>query len=454
MDPDRLKEVALAGHLRISLNHEQVAVEGTDPVLPSCFAIGEVAALALAEVGDAAAALSRQAGGEPGRVTTSVREGAQTIISFALMRVNGEALARTNQSNPYVRSYPCADGRWVFIHGGFAKLQRGLADLLELPFDADFAAVAAVCRKWNAQDLEDAIAERRLCGAMFRTADEWNNHSQGEIVNRLDTVHADNTESEWSGWEPTNPTRPLAGLRVLDLTRVLAGPTCGRTLAALGADVLQVTGAETPFVPAFMIDTGQGKRRAFCDLKSADDLATLRRLAVDAHVVVQGYRPGVVDRFGLDAASLRLAGFGGVYASVSCFGPSGPMSDRAGWEQISQTVSGIAVAEGSMDAPALLPAAAADYTTGLRMASEIMRSLEAATARNLHGSLCQTAAWILRSGSGIDPATATGIGSPKQEDVESDLGELRRLLLGVRVQGVDTSWRSGSSEFGSSSLTW
>ena len=171
--------------------------------------------------------------------------------------------------------------------------------------------------------------------------EEWRAHPQGELVSAWPTVVVSAGDSAWRPrWEPSSQ-RPLDGLRVLDLTRVLAGPTCGRTLAAFGADVLHVRGPHVPVVPAFVIDTGHGKRQAHCDMTDPDQLAALRQVAIDADVVVQGYRPGVVARYGLDESSLRADGFGGIFGSVSAYGHDGPWSDRAGWEQLAQSTSGL-----------------------------------------------------------------------------------------------------------------
>lgn len=443
----------------MSASSDHVIIEGADPVLPARCPIGRVAAEALAEIGDAARDLSIQAGGDPGIVRTSVEKGAQSTISFALTKVDGEAIPRTNQSNPFVRSYRCGDGRWIFLHGGFPNLVAKLTAVLGVAADASFDTMAAAVDWWSAQELEDAVAAADGCAGMIRTEDEWQHHPHGAAVAALPPVVARPVAAQIEGWEPS-ARRPLSGLRVLDLTRVLAGPACGRTLAALGADVLQVTGPDTPHVPSFVIDTGQGKRRAFADFEVPNDLAAVQQLAVSAHVIVQGYRPGVVDRFGLDAATLRANGFAGIYASVSAYGPDGPFADRAGWEQLAQAVSGIAALEGGMSTdtpdarPRLLPAAACDYTTGYLLAGAITRRLASGVAADLHASLCQTAALILRARPRCDPDRATGIGEPETDTVVSGFGRIERLTPNVTVEGLDLTWRCGPMALGSSLLTW
>ncbi len=221
-------------------------------------------------------------------------------------------------------------------------------------------------------------------------------------------------------WAPS-PTRPLDGLRVVDLTRVLAGPTCGRTLAAFGADVLHVSGPTVPNVPAFVIDTGHGKRQAFCEFTDPTQLAALRRVAIEADVVVQGYRPGVVARVGLDESSLRADGFGGVYATVSAFGPDGPWADRAGWEQLAQAASGLCLDPHGDERPTLLPCAFTDYTTGFVLAAGIMESLAVGARRRGRGT-CRRVALPDR---GMDPARGSArrgghVGGPRSGDAAVD----------------------------------
>ncbi len=448
MTPAAARIAELAG---LALD-ETVVITGSDPVLPSRFHLGEVAAVALAEVGAAAGDASRSVGGPAGRVTTSAVAGACAIISFGLQRVDGEIIPRTNQSNPLVRPYRCGDGRWVFLHGGFPHLADGLRDLLDLAPEPDRAQVAAAAQQWNGFDLEAAIGERDLCGIALRTPEEFRSHPHGAAVAQLPTVQSKGFDGDLN-WDPSPTTKPLTGLKVLDMTRVLAGPTCGRTLAALGADVLQVTGPNTPSVPAFVIDTGHGKRRAIGDLNLAADRQRIVELARSADVVVQGYRPGVIERFGLSEDQLRNDGWAGVYGSISCFGPSGPFAHRAGWEQLAQSVSGIALSEGELDGtPTLVPGAATDYTTGLLLAGRIVRAVGQGRSESITASLCQTAALLIDANSDLDPGQAVGIGEPSLVRSEGEHGVVEHLPLGVEIEGLDVTWSHSSRKLGSDEL--
>jgi crotonobetainyl-CoA:carnitine CoA-transferase CaiB-like acyl-CoA transferase len=373
------------------------------------------------------------------------------------MRVDGESMARTNAENPWVGRYRCADGRWIHLHGGFPALADRLASLLGLPVETDDATIATAVSAWESGRLEDAVAEVRGCSAVIRTEDEWRRHPQGELVRSWATVgHRSAQVAASGGWAPS-PIRPLDGLRVLDLTRVLAGPTCARTLAAFGADVLHVRGPNVPVVPAFVVDTGHGKRQAHADLTDPGQLATLRRVALDADVVVQGYRPGVVGRYGLDEASLRADGFGGVFASVSAFGHEGPWSDRAGWEQLAQSTSGLCLDPLGDDKPAMLPCAFTDYTTGFVVAAGVMDALDASladgVARRVDGSLCQTAAWLQRVGRRDDVGAPAGF-VPRMIRSESGFGVVDHLGPCVDVDGLDVGWTRPTTPLGHGVLGW
>ena len=454
MEAQRLARVAELGGWSTDVGIE---ITGSDPALPTPWPVGEVAAVALAHAGAAAARLARRAGGDPGPVRSDVGDAVAATIGFAVMRLDGQSMTRTNADNPWVGRYRCADGRWIHLHGGFPALADRLAALLGLPVDADQPTIATAVSSWDSAPLEDAVADRHGCSAIIRTEDEWRHHRQGSAVHSWPTaVHRERDVAASTRWTPS-PTRPLDGLRVLDLTRVLAGPTCGRTLAAFGADVLHVRGPHVPVVPAFVVDTGHGKRQAHADFTDADQLRALREVALDADVVVQGYRPGVVARHGLDEEALRADGFRGVFASVSAFGHEGPWSDRAGWEQLAQSTSGLCLDPFGDDKPTMLPCAFTDYTTGFAMAAAIMEALDAsfddARTRRVDGSLCQTAAWLLRVGVRDDARTPSGL-SPELQRTETGFGIVDHLGPCVEVDGLDVGWTHPTTPLGAGPLSW
>lgn len=446
------RRAAATAGLALANSDRDVRVEGQDPILASRFELGLIAATALLELGCAGADLADSVGGNTGAASSSTLEGAHHLISFGLQRINGEPVPRTNQTNPFVRAYQCADDRWIYLHGGFDHLAAGIASVLEVSVDARRADVAGAVKKWKAQELESAIARERLCAALIRTPGEWRAHPQGQALANLPVVRRTRLAGERVAWEP-RPVQPLAGLRVLDLTRVLAGPTCGKYLAAMGADVLHVRSPNLPSVASFVIDTGLGKRQAWCDFNDPAQLAQLIEVALRAHVIVTGYRPGILGKFGLGSGQLREKGWNGVFGSISCYGPDGPWANRAGWEQLAQAATGMQSIEGGISAPAVTPAAATDYTTGILMAGAVCRALAAPNPTDLHGSLCQTAGWILRQGAICDPQAATD-GKPSMQEVQTEFGLLSHLGPGFSVEGLEIGWTRPPRPLGSGQMRW
>jgi len=220
--------------------------------------------------------------------------------------------------------------------------------------------------------------------------------------------------------------RPLAGVRVLDLTRVLAGPTCARTLAEHGADVLKITAAHLPDSGAVELDTGLGKLAAHLDLRTSEGMARLRELLRDADVFSQSYRPGTLAARGFspeEAAGLRP---GIVYVSLSAWGQTGPWRERRGFDSIVQAVSGMACASGDGAKPRLMPVSAIDYVSGYLMAFGAMVAL-ARRAREggswlVRVALARTGRWIVDRGA-IEPALLKEV----PQDLPSD--ELARLSM-------------------------
>ena len=411
------------------------AIRGVDPVLASRFPIGEASALALALGGAAAARLVELHGGEPPRFEVEVRAAAATLIGFLLQSGRGP-VSLQRAFNPVTAIHPARDGRWIHLHGGFEHLAAGTLALLGC--EGEREAISAATRGWDAFALEEALAERGLCGAVVRSVEEWAAHPHGRALAPRPAV-----EIERIGDAPPEPlppgARPLAGVRVLDLTRVLAGPTCARTLAEHGADVLRVGAARLPSIEPFVVDTGRGKRNAFLDLERPADLARLRDLAREGDVLCQGYRPGALDTRGLGPEALAELRPGVVYVSIDCYGHGGPWSGRRGWEQLAQSAVGIAAAEGAGGEPRLAPAAATDYTTGALAAFGAMEGLARRATEggswHVRASLCQTGMWLTRLGADLDPAAATGLGDVASLMTRSETvwGALTHLAPALKV---------------------
>jgi crotonobetainyl-CoA:carnitine CoA-transferase CaiB-like acyl-CoA transferase len=434
-----------------------VTIEGNDPVLAAKFPIGEAAATALGACAAAAAHLHALRTGETQSVSVDVTNAAASLISFGLQSVDGKVTRREAEGNPLVALYECGDGRWIHIHGAFPRLADPTLDVLQCAPDRD--SIAAAVKKWDAQDLEDALAERRTCGAKVRTAAEWREHAQGVAlagVPRVELVRIGDAPPE-----PLKPgARPLEGVRVLDLTRMLAGPACGRLLAEHGADVLAITGRDLPNPLPFVIDTGHGKRTAFLELHDAGDAQRLRMLASKTDVFIQGYRTGAMARRGFAPEDLAALRPGIVYVSINCYGHEGPFVQRPGWEQLAQSVAGIAAVEGAEDRPQLLPAAACDYTTGYLAA---LGTLAAIAKRSTEGgswhvraSLARTAMWFDDLGPRCDPAGASGLAPATESMLETQTGYgvVRHLGPVARLSATSARWDLPTAPLGSHEPVW
>jgi crotonobetainyl-CoA:carnitine CoA-transferase CaiB-like acyl-CoA transferase len=443
-------------------NQHTLQISGRDPVIATRFRAGEAAAAVLAANATAAADLWCARGGRPQRIEVDVRAAAASLVSFAYLRYQNASFERRGQATTAL--YRARDGRWVHLHGGFSSREGTLA-LLKCDDDAN--AIATAVAGWDAQSLEDALAERGVCGAKLRSADEWRAHPQGIALERVPLVEiirlGDARPEPIPGPRADeHGARPLSGVRVLDLTRVLAGPTCARTLAEHGAEVLHVRSPKLPSIEPFVIDTNPGKRSCFLDLDREQDAAQLRALVRDAHVFSQGYRPGALARRGFAPEELAQMRPGIIAVSIDCYGHEGPFAARPGWEQLAQTVTGMALEHAGDEHPALVPAAINDYTTGYLGALGVMRALARRTTEggswHVRVSLARTSMWIMslprtdpdaRPG-GFDAASI----APWIIEMDSAWGPLTRLGPIARMSETPPRWALPPAPLGSDPPSW
>ena len=375
---------------------------GADPILPTPFRIGETAAASLAAVGLAVSDIWRLRTGRGQDIGVDVRRATASLRSSKYMMQDGQSIAA--ERHPLMGVYPAKNGRWSYLHCNFPNHRD--AALTVLGVDEDNDAVRHAVSQWDALQLEEAIIAAGGAGGMVRTMDEWARHPQSAAVASLPLL-----EITKIGDAPPEPLpdgdRPLSGVRVLDLTRVLAGPTCARTLAEHGADVLKITGAHLPSIGSQEFDTGHGKLSAHLDLRDAADLDRLRGLVRDADVFSQGYRPGTLARRGLSPQDLAALRPGIVYISLSAFGRVGPWSARRGFDTVVQTVSGITARQGELfpaaePGPQFYPVSAIDYLTGYLMAFGALLALARRVTEGgswlVSISLAQTGRWLLQRG--------------------------------------------------------
>jgi crotonobetainyl-CoA:carnitine CoA-transferase CaiB-like acyl-CoA transferase len=438
---------------------------GTDPLLPTPFRIGETSAAALAAVGLAVADLWEWRTGRSEAVAVDTRQATASLRSGHYMQINGAPVS--TERNQVMGVYPAKDGRWSYLHCNFPNHRAAALRVLGVPEDRE--AVRQAVAQWDALELEEAIIAAHGAGGMVRTMEEWAQHPQAAAIASLPLM-----EIVKIGDSPPEPLpdgdRPLSGVRVLDLTRVLAGPTCARTLAEHGADVLKITGPHLPHLGYQEYDTGHGKLSAHLDLRQPKDLETLHGLIREADVFSQGYRPGTLDQRGFSPETLAHVRPGIVFVSLSAFSHVGPWASRRGFDTVVQTVSGITSRQGELfpgaaPGPQFYPVSAIDYLTGYLMA---FGALVALAHRVREGgswlvriSLAQTGRWLVGRGE-VPEAALTDV--PKEFTPEelarwsmtsdTPVGRLRHLGPVVRLSETPPRWARPSVPLGYHAPVW
>ena len=439
--------------------------DGTDPVLPTPFRIGTAGAATLAATGLAAADLWEIRSGRRQNVSIDFRHASASLRSGHYMKLGDGQVSHAR--NSIMGVYPTKDGRWSYLHCNFPNHRAAALGVLGVAEDHE--AVARAVLNWNAADLEEAIIAAKGAGGMVRTHEEWARHPQSAAIAALPLMEIVRIgDSPPEAMPPGN--RPLSGIRVLDLTRVLAGPTCARTLAEHGADVLKITGAHLPNLGYQEFDTGHGKLSAQLDLRQQRDVDILRGLVREADVFSQGYRPGTLGGRGLAPEELAEIRPGLVYVSLCAFSHAGPWASRRGFDTVVQTVSGITsrqaeIVPGKTPGPQFYPVSAIDYCTGYLMAFGAMVAL-ARRAREggswlVRISLAQVGKWIVDLGEVPAAAARDAPAEFTPDELErwsivSDTpsGPLRHLKPVVQMSETPTYWARPSVPLGYHQPVW
>ena len=448
---DRLNDVEFTG--------------GLDPKLPTTFRITETAAAALAAMGLAVSDLWELRTGQRQTMRIDTGHATASLRSTKYLRLDGEKVS--TERNTVMGIYPAKDGRWNYLHCNFPNHRAAALKVLNVPEERE--AVAEAVTRWDARELEEAIIAAGGAGGMVRSAAEWEEHPQGRAVADLPLMEI--VKIGDSAPEPLpEGDRPLSNLRVLDLTRVLAGPTCARTLAEQGADVMKVSAPHIPFIPYQEFDTGHGKLSAHLDLRDEKQHAKLLDLVRGCDVFSQGYRPDSLANRGLSPTDLAALRPGIVCVSMCAFGHTGPWASRRGFDTAVQVVSGIAARQGELfseqDAkPQFYPVSAIDYLTGYLMA---FGALVALRKRTIEGgswlvrlSLAQVGRWLQQKGE-LSPAEAAGA-APEFADADlanwmmssdTPMGHLTHLAPVVQFSETPARWARPSVPLGSSDPVW
>ncbi|VVD76848.1 Formyl-CoA:oxalate CoA-transferase [Pandoraea pneumonica] len=367
--------------------------------------------------------------------------------------------------DPIAGDYQTSDG-WIRLHTNAPHHRAAALAVLGVPGERD--AVTRAVATWQADALETAVVSQGGCAAAMRTLAQWDAHPQGLAVAAEPLLHWHTFDAgadaarDTAAWRPL-PGRPLSGIRVLDLTRILAGPTATRFLAGFGAQVLRID----PFgwdEPGTVPEVVLGKRCARLDLKREADLATLEALLRDADIVVHGYRPDALEHLGFGAARRRELNPALIDVSLDAYGWQGPWHARRGYDSLLQMSAGIADAgmrAANAARPVPLPGQGIDYATGYLMAAAAVRALARRQTQGLgatiRASLARTARLLVTHRTQAPPPpplaaeTANDL-SPRIED--TSWGAARRVATPMTIAGVPVDWALPAMALGTAAPVW
>jgi len=356
------------------------------------------------------------------------------------------------------RPFRTRDQHWFLPHFGMRHLKSQMLQLLGCDDTEESVACAVASR--DAAELEDSIAAQGLCGCIVRSVENWLGHAQGQVLAQIPVVEIDKIAD--SSPEPfSSAGRPLQGIRILDLTRILAGPVAARTCAEQGAEVLMVAARHTPQIKNFVIDLSHGKRSTYLDIDNRADIETLRLVVQQSDVFSQGYRPGVFSQRGFGPEDLATLRPGLIYLSTSCFSQHGPWAMRAGWEQVAQATTGICH-NVNPSKPALLPVNACDFLTGYLGAYGILLALlrRAVEGGSYHVnvSLCQSAMFLNRQAICAADKQIVALADDEiamlQTCSETAYGSLRHLAPVARFSETPARWLLPTPVLGGDTPEW
>ncbi|MFF5972855.1 CoA transferase [Streptomyces sp. NPDC012769] len=407
---------------------DRVAYGGVSGLLAARLPVMDLARATVAVCSLAAA----EHAGAPGPVRVDDGAVATAFVSERHLRVDGRAPV---SFAPLSRSWRAADG-WVRTHANYPHHKAALLRALGAADSVDAVAAAIGGRK--AVEVETAVYGAGGLAVALRTPEEWAAHEQGRQVAARPLLTRERLDE-------AAPRRRSGGpLRVLDLTRVIAGPVATRTLALLGADVLRIDPPVSPELPDQHADTDVGKRTAALDLNRPSDRRTFDELLDAADVLVTGYRPGALNRFGLHRPGL-------VTARLSAWGDYGPWGGRRGFDSLVQVASGIAVTEGSPERPGALPAQALDHGTGYLLAAAVLRSLTEqgrdGGTRLVRLALAQTGHWLTHALPRYEPERYLA-------EADGPLGRLRYARSPVAYEGGPADWSRPPGRQGGDEPAW
>ncbi len=461
MDVSPLQDLATLLSLDLGRTH----VVGSEPPTTSPHRLAECMAAAMAAHGAAASAFGTSRGAPPREVRVRTDDALLQLMAVFATRV-GDVAAAATMEDPHLLAdsdfYTCRDGRQVFVLLSYPHLRDRALRVLGCAPGAD--RIAAAAATWDALALEEAIVAAGGTATMVRTREEWATTDVGRALAGEPLVRVERTGDA----DPVTRARlassqpPLTGVRVVDVTHVIAGPVATRLLAELGADVLHVSRPDRPDPNAMILETGAGKRNAYCDLRTPTGKASLDDVLRGADVVVHGYRH--LSQFGNDAAQLARDHPGIVVGDVHGWGDRGPWSDRGGFDQLACAATGLALEEGGGDRAALPPTYLLnDYVAAFLLAAGIETALHRQATEggswHVHVDLAKVCTWVQSFGDNPHQVSA-GPDLRQHLDgvstVETD-GPFGRVAALPSLLDVSPTWdlrRGAPWPLGSAPMAW
>ncbi|MGZ5875176.1 MAG: CoA transferase [Bradyrhizobium sp.] len=439
---------------------DAVTLTGEEPQLPSSFRVAAAAQASIAAAGLAAAHVWKLRSRQEQVVAVDMRHAVVECRSERYLRVDGKTPPPAWDAIAGV--YKTRDQRFVRLHTNFPHHRGAVCRVLDCKAERD--DVQAALMRWDAEVFETAAYAAGGVVAMMRPYDEWSALPQAKALAELPVIAIEKIgEAAPKPWPEGD--RPLTGLRVLDLSRVIAGPVAGRTLAAHGADVLLISGPDMPSIPWLTIDTGRGKLTSFVELKSEQGRGVLRDLLATADIFSQGYRPRALANLGFSPQEAARINPGIVFVSLSAYGHAGPWAERRGFDSLVQTATGFNHAEGQaagIDGPKELPAQILDHVTGYLMALGAMmakaRQSREGGSWHVRVSLAQTGRWIWNLGRVPDGLKTEDLKGeavrPFVEEVASGFGPLRSISHSAGLSKTPAFWARPTMPLGSHPPQW
>jgi CoA-transferase family III len=439
---------------------DAVTLTGAEPQLPSSFRVAAAAQASIAAAGLAAAQLWKLRSGQSQDVAVDMCHAIVECRSERYLRVDGKPSDMAWDAIAGI--YKTGDRRLVRLHTNFRHHRDAVCRVLNCKPQRD--DVQAALMQWDGEAFETAAYAGGCAVALMRSYEQWSALPHARALAELPLISIEKIgEAEPKPWPAGD--RPLAGIRVLDLSRVIAGPVAGRTLAAHGADVLLISGPDLPAIPWLTIDTGRGKLTSLIELKTEQGRGVLRDLLASADIFSQGYRPHSIAALGFSPQDAARISPGIVYVSLSAYGHSGPWADRRGYDSLVQTATGFNHAEGQaagIDGPKELPAQMLDHASGYLMAFGAMmaraRQSREGGSWHVRVSLAQTGRWLWNLGRVADGLKTEELKSATVqgflEETPSGFGPLRAVRHSAALSATPAFWARPATPLGSHPPQW